>query len=192
MGLTESKSLTYRDSIEVIRKSIIDDTLNVDFLNCINNLPHKPIKLNDDLSCYNIINRDNIGVLLLLLEHIKKNHINIEFNWGDLESGSIPIINIDQLENEIDGIYFITDLGDLKTALTNNTEWYIIGKLKSGIFFTLYLNLNRYHLSKNVSKKGCIQKILFYNEAKNISSEDTYSLIKYKYNNDFFCYLDSL
>ena len=72
MGLTESKSLTYRDSIEVIRKSIIDDTLNVDFLNCINNLPHKPIKLNDDLSCYNIINRDNIGVLLLLLEHIKK------------------------------------------------------------------------------------------------------------------------
>ena len=192
MGLTESKSLTYRDSIEVIRKSIIDDTLNVDFLNCINNLPHKPIKLNDDLSCYNIINIDNIGVLLLLLEHIKKNHINIEFNWGDLESGSIPIINIDQLENEIDGIYFITDLGDLKTALTNNTEWYIIGKLKSGIFFTLYLNLNRYHLSKNVSKKGCIQKILFYNEAKNISSEDTYSLIKYKYNNDFFCYLDSL
>ena len=161
-------------------------------LNCINNLPHKPIKLNDDLSCYNIINRDNIGVLLLLLEHIKKNHINIEFNWGDLESGSIPIINIDQLENEIDGIYFITDLGDLKTALTNNTEWYIIGKLKSGIFFTLYLNLNRYHLSKNVSKKSCIQKILFYNEAKNISSEDTYNLIKYKYNNDFFCYLDSL
>ena len=182
MGLTESKSLTYRDSIEIIRNSLVDDSLNKDFFTCIYNLPVDPIGVDDNLMGYNIINSDNIGLLALISNWIKKHYNEINIMWGDMESGTIPINNIDDLENEIDSIYFMSDVKNVVSQL--DMYIYIIGKLKGGQYFTIYINFGK--------TNDIDSKFIFYNNLKSIQSESIFEKMDYKYNHPFLTYIKTL
>ena len=185
MGINESKSLTYMEGIEKIRSSIINDSLNKDFFICLNNLPENPITINNDISRYNIINNDNIVLLSLINKWIKKKYEKIDIYWGDMNSGSIPINNIDKLENEIDSIYFISDVKNIN--LEKPVFFYVIGKLKNGIYFTIYIDFGKIN-----EKNNNISRFIFYNDLKNIQKENIYNTINSTYTDQFLDHINSL
>ena len=196
MGITPSKEKGIKDLIESIREGMVDDKLNVDFFNCIYNLPCQPNKVYTDLSCFNILGDDTIIPLLSAAEHLKVEISDSLIEWceKDKDMTTLPIYDIDNIDNEVDQIYFIMVEPDIERQIFENGEWYVIGKMKKGMYFTLYIYAPE--LVKNIIVKHNNNKprrrLTFYKDIKNIRDDIYYKKFKKLYYNHFFTYIESL
>ena len=194
MGVNQSKELSIKDLVNGLRHNLVDDTLNTEFQKCLYNLPNHPIKTMNSLSSYNILSDNTIISLLTTADHLRVPVDNTVIEWCDLDKDTeeLPIYDINNIDDEVDEIYFATQEPDAERRLFNNCEWYVIGKMKTHIYFTLYIYapqlVETFKNQHNPPKRN----LTFYKDIRNIRETKHYERFRRNYFNNFFSYMASL
>ena len=193
MGITQSKHELVKLTIKSMRTGMANDKLNIDFMNCLYNLPIAPQRIESkNISQYNILNGETLIPLIIMQDRLKNGMHNMNISFGpNEEGGKMPVLNLEDIINDIHEVYFATEEPDTERQLFNINEWYIIGKIKSGEYFTFYMNqLPLGNQSETV--KNNRHYLTFYTDLKNVKQDYYYNSFKNKYACPFFSYINSL
>ena len=184
MGIAQSKEQDINNLVKELRSNLIGDNLNREFIQCINNTPDT-VKNKIDMRRFNIITPDLVSNIFLSRSLMSIDYHTKNVGWSKYDDKeTLPYTDLAQIEKEVTEIYFMSDPPD--SFMTNN-EWYIIGKLITGAYFTMYLFLPNI---AQIEKRKLL--ITFYSIPANIKFDPYYEKYKKYYVRPFFSFIDSL